>query len=257
MNEAFLRLSDEQNISAAHLSLYWTLFQLWNLGKFQKTVSINRTDTMNLARIGSKNTYYKVLKDLEARGYIKYYSSKNPMKGSHIELTIFKTSSPHVPKVGNDPVEHVHAMSQNRDITWDNSVPDLGHQIGPSINSINNKPSKQQTKKREKRRESDQLSKTEGRTGSSSSRRTKSEISIPPSIDELKEFFLESESTSKEAENFFNYFESNGWLVGGKAKMKNWKAAARNWISRSSNFKKTEKKNYLDVNQDKDYSIPL
>ena len=117
--------------------------------------------------------------------------------------------------------------------------------------------SKQQTKKREKRRESDQLSKTEARTESSSSRRTKSEISIPPSIDEVKEFFLESESTSKEAENFFNYFESNGWLVGGKAKMKNWKAAARNWISRSSNFKKTEKKNYLDVNQDKDYSIPL
>ena len=74
---------------------------------------------------------------------------------------------------------------------------------------------KQQTKKREKRRESDQLSKTEARTESSSSRRTKSEISIPPSIDEVKEFFLESESTSKEAENFFNYFESNGWLVGG------------------------------------------
>jgi len=241
MNEAFLRLSDEQNISAAHLSLYWTLFQLWNLGKFQKTVSINRTDTMNLARIGSKNTYYKVLKDLEARGYIKYYSSKNPMKGSHIEMTIFKTSSSHVPKVVHDPVEHVHDMSQNRDITWDNSVPIMGHQVGPSINSINNKPIKQVNKK------------------------TRKKVFSPPALEEVKKFFLQNESSAVEAENFFNYFESNGWLVGGKAKMKNWNAAARNWIKRADSFtnsslrhsKGSERKNYLDVNQDKDYSIPL
>lgn len=257
MNEAFLRLSDEKNITAAHLSLYWTLFQLWNLGKFQATVSINRAETMNLARIGSKSTYYKVLKDLETRGYIKYLPSNNPMKGSHIEMLVLRSSTAVVP----DSVQHtqqlVHESSQNWDNSWDNSVPLSGQQVGPSINSINNKPIKQQTKKREKRRESDQLSKTEARTESSSSQRTKSQISIPPAIEEVKEFFLSNGSYTSEAENFHNYFQSNGWLVGGKAKMKDWNAAARNWIKRSSNFKKTEKKNYLDVNQDKDYSIPL
>lgn len=234
MNEAFLKLSDEKNITAAHLSLYWTLFQLWNLGKFQPSVSINRADTMNLARIGSKSTYYKVLKDLEVRGYIKYLPSNNPMKGSYIEMVVLKSSTPHVPHLGQHPSQPVHQSSQNWDNSWDNSVPLSGQQVGPSINSINNKPIKQQTKKREKRNFS------------------------PPSIEEVKEFFLSNGSYGSEAESFFNYFQSNGWLVGGKAKMKDWNAAARNWIKRSANFKTSSKANdRLNTNNDKDYSIPL
>jgi len=34
------------------------------------------------------------------------------------------------------------------------------------------------------------------------------------------------------AERFFNHFESNGWKVSGRTAMKDWKAAARNWIER-------------------------
>lgn len=33
-----------------------------------------------------------------------------------------------------------------------------------------------------------------------------------------------------EAQKFYDYFSSNGWKVGGKAVMKDWKAACRNWI---------------------------
>lgn len=62
-----------------------------------------------------------------------------------------------------------------------------------------------------------------------------------------------------EAQKFFNYFESNGWLVGGKTKMKNWNAAARNWILNSQKWNSSEAKQSgnLHTNQDKDYSIPL
>ena len=48
--------------------------------------------------------------------------------------------------------------------------------------------------------------------------------------------FLEKDSTRFEAEKFFNHYESNGWLVGGKSKMKNWEAAARNWLLNSKKF---------------------
>lgn len=34
---------------------------------------------------------------------------------------------------------------------------------------------------------------------------------------------------AKEADKFFDYFESNGWRVGGRSPMKDWKAALRNW----------------------------
>jgi hypothetical protein len=80
----------------------------------------------------------------------------------------------------------------------------------------------------------------------------------PPSIDEVKVFFLELRSTQDQAEQFHNHFESKGSLVGGKAKMKDWKAAVRNWIKRSANFSKTSSnQDRLNTNQDKDYSIPL
>ena len=70
-------------------------------------------------------------------------------------------------------------------------------------------------------------------------------------------------STSDQAEQFYNHFESNGWLVGGKAKMKDWKAAARNWIKRSEKFNSTHTERSrseggrLNTDQNKDYSIPL
>jgi len=71
----------------------------------------------------------------------------------------------------------------------------------------------------------------------------------------------EIKSTTNQAEQFFNHFESNGWLVGGKAKMKDWKAAAKNWVKRSQNFRSSsgaEKPiDRLHTNQDKDYSMPL
>ena len=41
--------------------------------------------------------------------------------------------------------------------------------------------------------------------------------------------FLETESAK-----MFNYYESKGWIVG-KSPMKNWKAAARNWLLNSQN----------------------
>ena len=49
---------------------------------------------------------------------------------------------------------------------------------------------------------------------------------IPPTLETL----LEVIPDRLEAERFFDHFESNGWLVGGKAKMRDWRAAARNWL---------------------------
>lgn len=40
------------------------------------------------------------------------------------------------------------------------------------------------------------------------------------------------------AESFFDYYSANGWKVGGKAAMKDWKASLRNWIRRDKDYKK-------------------
>jgi hypothetical protein len=57
-----------------------------------------------------------------------------------------------------------------------------------------------------------------------------------PTSAEVYEYMLEKGFDRKEeSEKFCNFYESKGWAVG-KTKMKNWKAAASNWISRSGNF---------------------
>lgn len=49
----------------------------------------------------------------------------------------------------------------------------------------------------------------------------------PPTIEEI--FLYCSERKNKvDAERFFNFYESKGWMVG-KNKMKDWKAAVRTW----------------------------
>jgi len=48
-----------------------------------------------------------------------------------------------------------------------------------------------------------------------------------PSLDELNAFCLEN-NLILNADDFLNYYNSNGWMVG-KNKMKDWKATVRRW----------------------------
>ena len=51
-----------------------------------------------------------------------------------------------------------------------------------------------------------------------------------PSVEEIKQYCLER-NNGIDAEQFFDFYESKGWLVG-KNKMKNWQAAVRTWEKR-------------------------
>lgn len=55
----------------------------------------------------------------------------------------------------------------------------------------------------------------------------KTEKFTTPTLDEVRKFFCDSKFSSNPDE-FFNFYESNGWLVG-KNPMKNWKSSAENW----------------------------
>ena len=61
---------------------------------------------------------------------------------------------------------------------------------------------------------------------------------IKPELFEVQNHF-EDIGYLDEAENFFNYYESNGWKVG-KNPMKDWKAASRNWIKNTKNYKRND-----------------
>ncbi len=50
---------------------------------------------------------------------------------------------------------------------------------------------------------------------------------VPPSLEEVKAYCVERKN-NVDAQRFIDYYKSNGWCVG-KNKMKDWKAAVRNW----------------------------
>jgi hypothetical protein len=63
-----------------------------------------------------------------------------------------------------------------------------------------------------------------------------------PSIAEIKGYCSEHKYNI-DAESFFNFYESNGWMVG-KNKMKNWKAGIRTWDQREKEKSKTNPEVY-------------
>lgn len=71
----------------------------------------------------------------------------------------------------------------------------------------------------------------------------------PPTLDEVRDY-VHSEGLQMDPQRFFDYFTSNGWKVSGRAPMKDWKAAARNWAAREKTFYPETKKDERRIDYD-------
>ena len=83
---------------------------------------------------------------------------------------------------------------------------------------------------------------------SSASTTTKRKRFEKPTLSEIKQYCIER-NNNVNAEQFFDYYESNGWKVG-KNSMKDWKAAVRTWERseyRKPNPKKNSKEDAINV----------
>jgi hypothetical protein len=84
---------------------------------------------------------------------------------------------------------------------------------------------------------------------------------LNPLIEEVKTYFQSQNFPELEAQKFFNYFSSIGWLIGGKIPMLNWQAAAQNWMINApkfiSNPEQPNRAKQLNTTTNKDYSEPL
>ena len=59
---------------------------------------------------------------------------------------------------------------------------------------------------------------------------------VKPTVEEI-EAFCKEKKYNVNAQQFFNYYESNGWKIGRNA-MKSWQAAVQNWNTRDKANKK-------------------
>ena len=89
LNAVFDCFNKDTRIKQGHITLYLAFFQKWNRQFFKKTITINRELIMEKAKFKSKTTYHNYLRDLNNWGYLKYFPSYHPSRGSKVQMAIF------------------------------------------------------------------------------------------------------------------------------------------------------------------------
>ena len=86
----------------------------------------------------------------------------------------------------------------------------------------------------------------------------------PKNENEVIIFFKKEKWSKLEAKKFYNHYQGIGWKVGGKTKIVDWQATARNWMIKADEIKKiqtgtalVQKRDNLNISTDKDYGEPL
>ena len=270
----FERVVKDKTLNPTHISLYVALFQFWNFNRFKNPISISRDEVMRISKISSKATYHKCLKNLHSLGYIDYQPSFNPFKGSQVFMLNFsedlKPASKQA-KTKNEPFfEPPDEQALNKSCTGNETSSEQA--VVPSINYINNtnisndlnlgEQTQKVIAKNEaiSQKENQNLKNVDEEEERKSSAKKK-EKNEAPIIQEVEIYFQQQNYPELEAQKFFNYFSSNGWLVGGKTKMIDWQAAARNWMLNTKKFNRygdsEDRAKHLNTATGKDYSEPL
>ncbi len=262
----FEKVVQDKTLNPTHISLYIALFQFWNFNRFRNPISITRDEIMRISKIASKATYHKCLKNLHALGYLNYQPSYNPFKGSQVYMFDF---SEHLKPKPRQTTPKTNTFSEPLDEqALNNNQTSAEQALVPSINSINdtNQPNPLNMDEHPQKEATDHPSLENHTTPAIKEkklRQKKKEPSTPcpiPTLTEILTYFDEQQYPEIEAHKFFNYFSSNGWLVGGKTKMKNWQASARNWILNAEKYKQPTTENRaknLNTTTNKNYSEPL
>ncbi len=272
----FDKVTRDDNLNPTHISLYVSLFQFWNVQRFKNPISISRDEVMRVSKICSKATYHKCMKDLHNFSYLNYDPSFNPYRGSLITLFNLELTHEQVQKKVRNNTKILptteQALNKHQTSAEQALVPYINNTN--LVNNLNSLNEGEQSLTKNSKTISDDNSKSNSKSEQESERKKvapkKESRALQgcerPLLEEVKNYFAKNYYPSVEADKFYNHYESNGWLVGGKTPMKKWEASANNWILNSTKFNdgKSKQNNQqgntagkLNASTNKDFSEPL
>lgn len=82
------QIISDSRLRPTHIALTLALCQAWITSRCQHDYYVSRRKLMGASRIHSKATYHKILRELQAFGYVKYHPSYHPLNGSCVTLKI-------------------------------------------------------------------------------------------------------------------------------------------------------------------------
>ena len=230
LNAVFEKFYFDERLNPTHISLYIALFHEWNSSRFADEFFVNRRDLMRMSKIGSKSTYHRCVTNLDSWGYLLYFPSNNPFKGSKIKMFII---DPDEEQDGHyyDPklellAEHYRPRSGPvKDQHHPNNGQALNHNrpIGGQalVSTINNnkqiKPQKQ-----------------------------------PNSLEAVLNFFKNKSFNQHHGKEFFEYYQDRGWETGDGMAVRDWHALANYWMDKVELMNKKKQANENDASQIQD-----
>lgn len=214
----FLFLADrDQKMRPTHISLYLALFRQWNSFRFCETMSVNRLHIMASSKIGSRDCYYRVLKDLHDWGYLEYHPPNYPRDSAMVRMKKLSVEDAGTSLSAGNPKE---------------------------TGIINGQESEQQTCTKP------------GRFNKTTKAKTRNK-GLPPTPEEVQAYFAKRRKPEDEATKFYLYYESTGWQQGGGVPIVNWMAVADWWMTRKPFKKWRNRPNQDDSETPMDYGAPL
>jgi hypothetical protein len=244
LNAAFVKFYFDDRLNPTHISLYMALFQEWNSSRFADEFYVNRRDLMRIAKIGSKSTYHRCVTDLDAWGYLVYFPSNNPFKGSKIRMFIIsededpnhENSDPRLEQLAEHyrprgkPVKNLNHPNNGQALYP--KGPTNGQALVSTIN--NNKHIKHQKK--------------------------------PNSLEAVIDFFKNNDFNADHGREFFAHYQERDWQTSNGMTVRDWRALAIYWMDKVElmNIKKQSKtkevsqiKDNLRTTKNKNYGQPL
>lgn len=293
----FERVATDDRLNPTHISMYVSLFQFWNASHFQNPISISRSELMKISKICAKATYHKCMRELNDWQYLKYKPSFNPFKGSLVYLFNLGTGTEqeliaHHAKISTGAEQalapYINALKRNKQNLINLDEPIKKNEV-QNLNSSFATPPELHSGEAAQKRKADGLPEVPNAASELRQKKKKAEallapqkkmvapqmspsVSTVPTLpsspkekftvplsSQVQEYFEAQKYPLLEAQKFFNYFQSNGWLVGGRTKMKDWKAAARNWMLNAKKFTTANHTpaRHLHTSQTKNYNEPL
>lgn len=244
LNAAFEKFFFDDRLNPTHISLYMALFQEWNSSRFATEFYVNRRDLMCVAKIGSKSTYHRCVVELDKWGYLSYFPSNNPYKGSKIKMYILGTSDETDSGQYHPLLEQVAAQNHpksepvvyqrhptDRQVVYQHR-PVSGQALVSNINNIKHENINKQPNDRQA----------------------------------VLFFFKEKGFSADEAKKFYDYYQANNWKTDEENEVRNWRALATSWMDRAElhGSKTIQTKEGVSQNRDnlkttkiKDYGQPL
>jgi len=193
LNAFFAKAENDSKLTPYHLSLYLSLFRIWNASCFTDTLVITRQSIMTKAKIGSKKTYYECLNYLDAGGYFQYIAAVSRFDQAKVIMRDLSGIR-----------NRTHGMSAtiHHDPTSGNAcVPDQGHSNKPVSKQVETIPP------------------------------NKADGHVIPSLDEVIAFAQQAGYSSASTHAFWHRFSTNNWRSGGKP-IRDWKALAHAYLAK-------------------------